>query len=463
MFKRLITAVCLLLPAIFATGLQAQEKFSVDRVVAVVGGSAIFYSELEEAAKMVVERHRDQKYTPDRDPVNEALEMLMLQKLLYNQAQIDSVELRQDVSEGVEALLQERIAEAGSVAALETKEGRPLYEVRANLKQKAEEQQYAQLMQMQVTSGIRITPGEVERFYRRADKPELPVVPEQYVYSQITKFPADSEGAKQRTRERLLEMRERVINGARFDMLARMYSVDTETAVRGGEMDRMPLAGLVKPFANALEKLQPNQVSEVVETEFGFHIIQLLEKNGDLYRFRHILLRPIFSDEELREGDRFLDSLATEIRAGKITFEEAARKYSDDKYSRQNGGIVTNHELMEYYNATDTSYSTTKFKREDLQADYPAIRGLKPGEISSSYRSQDLRGNALSKIIRLEQIVPTHTANLNDDYLELEAFALHEKQDKAFRKWLDEKIDAMFIRIDPAYRDGAFENPKWVK
>lgn len=463
MFKRFIAVICLIAPVIAGYGLQAQEKFSVDKVVAVVGGSAIFYSELEETSKMLAENRRKQGYTSDRDPMNEALEALMLQKLLYNQALVDSVELRQEVSAQVEAMLQERIEAAGSVAALEAREGRPVFEVRGTLKQRAEEQQYAQLMQMEVVSNIRITPGEVERFYRRTDKSELPVVPEQYVYSQITKYPTNTDAAKQRTRERLLEMRERIIGGARFDMLARMYSVDTETALRGGEMDLMPLAGLVKPFADALEKLQINQVSEVVETEYGFHIIQLLEKKGDMYRFRHILLRPTFADEELRESDLFLDSLANEIRGGKIAFEEAARKYSDDKYSKQNGGIVTNHEMLEFFNAADTSYSTTKFKREELQADYPAIRNLQPGEISGSYRSQDMRGNVMSKIIRLEQIIPTHTANLNDDYLELEEFALNEKQEKAFEKWLDQKIDAMYVRIDPAYRNGEFQNPKWVK
>lgn len=462
MIKKFITALCLFTAA-FITGAQAQDKFSVDKVVAVVGNSAILYSDLVETAEALREQRRSEGYTSDRDPMNEALETLLLQKLLYQQALIDSVELRRDESVTVEAYVQQRIAEEGSVSALEAREGKPLYEIKSDLRYKLEEQQYAQLMQMEIMSPVRITPGEVERFYRRMDKSELPIVPEQYVYSQITKYPTNTAGAKQRARERLLEMRERIINGARFDVLARMYSVDTETAVRGGEMDAVPLAGLVKPFADALEKLQVGQVSEVVETEYGFHIIQLLEKNGDLYRFRHILIRPTFSDEELRDSDLMLDSLANEIRAGSITFEKAALEYSDDKYSKQNGGIVTNHELLEFLGAGDTSYSSTKFMKEELMGDYRIISALKPGEVSNSFRSQDLMGNVLSKIIRLEQIIPPHSANLNDDYLKLEQVALADKQEQVFKKWLDKKIDAMYIRIDPEFRNGEFENRNWIK
>ena len=461
MLKKM-TAACICFMVCAGT-VSAQERYTVDKVVAVVGNSAIKYSELVEARNVLVEERRKQGYTSDRDPMNEALEGLLVQKLLYNQALIDSVQINLDaVSSEVEARLAMMTEEAGSTAALEAEMGMPYYEIRQDFKGKYEEMYYAQAMRSDVISKMKITPGEVEMFYRELDRDSLPIVPEQYVYAQIVRYPTSSKEAKQRVREELLDMRERVINGTRFDLLARMYSVDPGTAMQGGEME-MSLNQFVQPFADALEKLQPGQISEVVETEYGFHIIQLVEKNGDRYRCRHILLRPVYTPDELAEGGRFLDSLANEIRGGAITFEDAAMKYSDDKYSRQNGGIVTNHELLELMHVSDTRYSTTKFLREDLRTDYPAISALKEGEISPAFQSRDLRNNELNKIVKLIQVIPAHPASLNEDYLQIEALALQTKQEEEFEKWLDGKIDGLYIRIEPEFRDGDFVNKHWVK
>ena len=314
MLKKM-TAACICFMVCAGT-VSAQERYTVDKVVAVVGNSAIKYSELVEARNVLVEERRKQGYTSDRDPMNEALEGLLVQKLLYNQALIDSVQINLDaVSSEVEARLAMMTEEAGSTAALEAEMGMPYYEIRQDFKGKYEEMYYAQAMRSDVISKVKITPGEVEMFYRELDRDSLPIVPEQYVYAQIVRYPTSSKEAKQRVREELLDMRERVINGTRFDLLARMYSVDPGTAMQGGEME-MSLNQFVQPFADALEKLQPGQISEVVETEYGFHIIQLVEKNGDRYRCRHILLRPVYTPDELAEGGRFLDSLANEIRGG---------------------------------------------------------------------------------------------------------------------------------------------------
>ena len=441
------------------------QKVTVDKVVAVVGNSAILYSEVESRAKELVDTRRKEGYTSDRDPFNEALEGLMLQKLLYNQALIDSVGMdRADmIAQSAEARVQEMVDNEGSISALEAKEGKPIFDIKEDMRYKTEEVFYAQAMQGDIAGKVKITPGEVERFYRNMNKDELPIVPEQYIYAQITKMPTNTKEAKQRVRERLLDIRERIINGTRFDLLARMYSQDPGSARQGGEMDFMPLDGFVKPYSDALSRLQPGQICEVVETEFGFHIIQLIEKKGNLYKSRHILLRPTFTDEELAEGDKLLDSLAVEIRAGNITFEKAALEYSDDKYSKQNGGVVTNHELLEMYNANDTSYSSTKFYREDLRENYPVIKNMKPGDVSDSYRSQDLRGNVLSKIVKLIEVIPAHQASLKEDYLALEELALQDKQKKDFEKRVDEKISSRYVRIEPEFRDGEFQNKKWVK
>lgn len=458
--KLIVAGICLL---IFGGTLSAQERYTVDKVVAVVGNSAILYSELQEASQTLVEDRRRQGYTSDRDPMNEALEGLLLQKLLFNQAQVDSVQINLDgVSQQVEDRLAAMTQEAGSITALEAKMGKPYYDIRQDLKSKIEEMYYAESMRNEITSKVKITPGEVEYFYKGLDKNNLPLVPEQYIYAQITRFPVSDKEAKQEARQRLLEMRERIIAGTRFDLLARMYSVDQGTAMNGGEMEPLPLDYLVQPFADALAKLEPNQISEVVETEFGYHIIQLLEKKGDLYRCRHILLRPVYSPQELAEGGLFLDSLARKIRAGEISFADAALKHSDDKYSRQNGGVVTNHEILELQRG-DIRYSSTKFMREQLPDDYPVLRNLAEGEISTSFTAKDLRGNDMNKVIKLVKVIPAHSASLNEDYTEIEELALQTKMNKELEKWIDKKIDGMYVRIEPEFRDGAFANGSWVK
>lgn len=217
--------------------------------------------------------------------MNEALEALMTQKLLFNQAQIDSVKINAgDIATHVEQQIQNMIETEGSIPKLEAKHHMAIFSIRENMRQRYEEQSYASSMQSEVVSKVSVIPGEVERFYKSIDKDSLPTVAEQYVYAQITRFPKSITEAKQRTRERLLDMRERIITGkAKFENLARMYSQDPGTMMRGGEMDPTELNGLEAPFADALENMKPGQISEVVETRYGQHIIQLLDKRGSLY------------------------------------------------------------------------------------------------------------------------------------------------------------------------------------
>lgn len=455
-----------------AASAQQRRQVMLDKVVAVVGGSSILHSEVASYAKELTEQRRQMGYTSDRDPMNEALEMLMQQKLLYNQALIDSIEVNtSDISARIESYLQALIEQEGGIQALEAKEHMPIFNYREMLRQRYEEQTYAQAMQGEVVSRVTVVPGEVERFYNRIDKDSLPVIGEQYVYAQITKFPSSLKEAQQRTKERLLDMRERVITGkTKFSVLARMYSVDG-SAIHGGEMEPMPSSAFVKPFADALEKLKPGQVSEIVETEFGFHIIELIDKKGDLYHCRHIVIRPTFTREELMQPAHELDSIARLIRLDSISFEDAALRFSDDASSKQNGGIVSNHDILARQGVYDGARLTaTRFLKEDfgLQGgksleDYAALMRLKVGEVSDSFQTTDLMGNQMSKIVKLVDIIPAHTASLVDDYIRLEEMALTEKQDKVFRKWLSEKIDGMYVYIDPEYRSDEFENKNWIK
>ena len=456
------------------TTAHAQERRQVmlDRVVAVVGGSSVLHSEIAEYADALVAQRRQMGYTSDRDPMNEALEALLEQKLLYNQALIDSVEINNsDIAARIESYLQMLIEEAGGIAELEAKEHMPIFTYREMLRSRYEEQAYAQAMKMDVVSKVTIVPGEVEQYYERIDKDSLPIIGEQYVYAQITKFPSSLKDAQQRTKERLLDMRERVIKGeTKFSVLARMYSLDG-SAIYGGEMEPGPSSMYVRPFAEALEKLKPGQVSEIVETEFGFHIIELIDKKGENYHCRHILLRPSFTRDELMQPAHELDSIARLIRLDSLKFEDAALRFSDDATSRNNGGIVSNHDILARQGVYDGARLTaTRFLKEDFGQmsgksleDYNALMRLKVGEVSNSFQTTDLNGNQLSKIVKLVQIIPPHTASLTDDYIRIEEMALEDKQNKVYNKWLNSKIDGMYIYIDPAYRSDEFEYDGWIK
>lgn len=456
----------MLLCAILCAGAVEAQQVIIDKIVAVVGNSAIYYSDVVETADRLVQQRREMGYTSDRDPKNEALEQLMLQKLLYHQSQIDSVDVkRAEVAVPVENVIQNMISEAGSIGALEAQEHKAVYDIRETMIQQYVEMQSAEAMQRTIMDKVEITPGEVERFYKSQPKDSLPIVPEQYVYAHITKFPSSMDEAKRRVRERLLDMRERIISGkASFATLARMYSEDG-SAVRGGELEPMPLDGFVKPFANALEKLKPDQISEVVETEFGFHIIQGIERlPNNTYRCRHILIRPYYTPSELAESDQLLDSLANLIRCDSITFEKAAMEHSDDPYSKQNGGLVSNHDILEAQQAYQASLTQTKFYKEYLMpADYNAIRRLKKGEISDAFQTMDLKNNQLSKIIKLIDVIPSHTATLDEDYLMIEEAALEHKKRAEYNKWLTGKIQSMYVRIEPEFREGEWEYEGWVK
>ena len=472
MNKRFLSAILIVCIIFSASFLAAQKRqVMLDRVVAIVGSSAILYSDVTMFAQQIVNERRSQGYTSDRDPMNESLEALMKQKLLFNQSQIDSIEfgtVDDMVSEQIDAM----IAEAGSVSKLEEQQHMKIFNLRQLLRTRISEQKGAGAMQNHVISDVTITPGEVEIYYKGLKEEEIPLVPEQYIYAQIVRYPSSQAEAKLRTKARLLEMRERIISGkSTIDLLARTYSDDPGTAMRGGLMSSTTNE-LTPPFADALAELKPGQVSEVVETEFGFHIIQLQEEpKNNIYTFRHILLKPDYTVEELVEPIEFLDSINRLIRSDSLKFEDAAALHSHDTYSQKNGGLVTNHDVLtKYPQLSNVKFSATKFKKDDFGgqggkslADYYALSKLKVGEISNAFSSEDLNGNELARIVKLLEVIPTHSATLAEDYLTIEEKALNDKKLKVFNKWLEEKIDQHYVYVDPEFRNGEFEFKNWIK
>ncbi len=471
--RRVRFIALLLLGGIFMGVTHAEPRRVVlDRVVAVVGSSSILLSEVTGYAEVVKQRQRSGGYTSDRDPMVESLEELMTQKLMANQARVDSLEVNLlDITMRVEDQISQMREIAGGTKELEREQNMEIFNIRDVLRRRYEEQSYAQMMKYSISNKVSIVPGEVEQYYKNQDTDDLPTIGEQYQYAQITRFPSSMEEAKMRVKERLLEMRERVISGGmKFSSLARMYSADPGSAYRGGEMEPSPSSAYTPPFAEALELLKPGQISEIVETEFGYHIIELIDKQGNLYHCRHILLRPTFTTEETMEPINFLDSLANEIRLGEISFEEAAKLHSDDAGSKMNGGIVTNHDLLDRYNANDAKLTVTRFLKEDFGSmgyksldDYNALRRLKEGEVSAPFSTEDILGNTMAKILKLVDVIPAHQASLENDYLELESLALEDKQNRVFSDWLRRHIRSTYVYIDPEFRDRDYEYEEWVR
>lgn len=465
--KRIGILLAAALLAGWCTRAQAQERMIGEDIVAIVGSSMILWSEVSETMQALQQQQRERGYTSSRDPQCEALEMLLLRHVLANQARIDSLEPATDYIElEIENQIEALTEQYGSMVALEAVYRKPLYQIRDDLRERYMDMLMAQEMEMTVRSDVSVVPSEVERFYRRTPADSLPLIPEQYVYAQIVMYPPSQEEAKLRTRERLLELRQRIIDGENFATLARLFSVDPGSAVRGGEMDLTPIDGLVRPFGEALQKLRLNQISPVVETEFGFHIIQLLGQQGNLYRFRHILLKPEYTPEELTATAHRLDSVGGLIASGELTFEAAALQYSEDNFTKYNGGVVTNREIVEIYGAGARATSE-RFSREDLGnmggGDYAQIRSLTPGQTSRAFVTADLRGNQQIKLIKLLEIVPSHRAGLENDYGTIEDMALRDKQNETYEAWLRETLAGMYIRIDERFRGCDFEVEGLVK
>ena len=278
-------------------------------------------------------------------------------------------------------------------------------------------------------------------------------MPVKYQLSQICIYP-DREAANLAVKERLLGLRERIINGEKFSTLARIYSQDPGSARKGGELGMASKSIFWPVFSDAAMSLKPGVVSQIVETPDGFHIIEVLEKKGDMFNARHILLKPEYTSEDREKGFHVLDSLKTELKNDAVTFELAARFYSEDPATRTNGGQMADP-------ATGSSY----FEIDQLKPqDYAAIRFLKEGEISEPVESLDNEGrdgNLVYKIIKVDKIIPAHTASFTNDYDLMLNHARHEIQQEAIDKFITEKIKTTYIIIDPLFKDCVFEREGW--
>lgn len=443
---------------------EAKPQYIADEVAAIVGGSHILLSDIERTTGEVLRLRQQQGTLSDRPARYEAFETLLLQKMLAEQARADSLDkdLRGGLDDQVEQQIQELVKEAGSVKALEKKYRKEIYAIKDDLKRAAEDMQLANIMQSNVMQKVTITYKDVARFFERLPTDSLEMVPEQYVYAQIVRFPPETEERKFEVRQKLLEYRQRILEGESIGALARLYSMDPGTSRNGGEWGPGDINQLVYPIVEALESLKPGKVSEIIETEYGYHIVELISLKGNLVHFRQILLKPTFTVEETEKEMRLLDSLARKIGTDKQAFEDAVKVYSMDRETNQNGGVVFNSQAAKHF--FDTKYATPKFMKDALEPqDYIPLSKLKEGEISAPYQAIDMAtGSTVYKLVRMNKIIPTHHANLQEDYEIIADFALQDKQNRELEKWVARTIEKMYVWIAPEYRDYQFDH-NWLK
>ena len=449
-FKRLAAALAFAAVALTASA-QKYSDGVVDKTIAVVGNEMIMISDLEEEVAMM----RAYGMMSDKKGRCEILEEMMASKLFLMQARIDSLAVNNDMVEGeLSNRLDMLKTNLGGEEEVVKQFGKPIYKLRQEWREAIEDQTLTQQMQQEIASKIpELTPYDVQQYVDKTDPADLPMVPIKYQLSQICIYP-DREAANLAVKERLLAIRERIINGEKFSTLARLYSQDPGSSRKGGELGMASKSIFWPAFSDAAMSLKPGVVSQIVETPDGFHIIEVIEKKGDMFNARHILLKPEYSSEDREKGFHVLDSLRTELANDAVTFELAARFYSEDPATRTNGGQMADP------NTGSSYYEIDQLKPQD----YAAIKDLKEGEISEPFESLDNEGrdgNLVYKIIKVDRIIPAHPASFSNDYTLLLQQAKQELQMKAIDDFIDSKIKDTYIVIDPIFGDCDFERPGW--
>lgn len=452
--NRKSSGLFIIVAAFLLSGISAvKSQVLVESVAAIVGNEVIYLSDIE---NMVLEL----RSSGTRIPIDElrcgVLREMMISKLFLDQARIDSIEVTDDMVENeVNARINDAIRRSGSEEALEKYFKKSMIEIRRDIRKALIEQEIVNQVQSNLAENIKITPGELKKFYSTIPKDSLPVIPARVQISIIQLDPPDNEENKAEARQKLLDIRGQILEGKSFSALAVLYSEDPGTAPKGGELGYMLRGELEKPYANEAFSLTKNTVSRIVETKYGFHIIQLIDRKGDLINTRHILIRPKVKPEQAATALRTLDSLANLIRKDSLKFEDAARRFSTHKDSRINGGKFV---------STNPSKRDTWFTLEELNPEmYVKVRDLKVGEISEPFRTTDENNNVVFRIVRLDNELPAHRANLKDDYQLLGEAALQNKRSKIYDNWIREKIEVTYIKVSDEFKSCDFLKEGWLK
>ena len=429
----------------------------IDEIVWVVGDDAILRSDIETQRLYML--NEGQRF--DGDPYCVIPEQLAIQKLYLNQAKIDSITANENqVIQSVDQWMNMAVNQMGSREKLEEYMGKKFSQIKEERKETVREQQIVQQMQQKLIGEIKLTPAEIRKYFNQLPQDSLPTIPttvEVQIVTMEPKIPFEETDA---IKARLRDFTEQVNTGKmEFSTLARLYSEDPGSSVRGGELGFMSKTQLLPEFANVAFNLKdPKRVSQIVQTEYGYHIIQLIEKRGDRINCRHILLKPKVSDKELTEATTRMDSLYNDLQAEKFSFDEAATFVSADKDTRNNKGLMVNQ------NYESSNYGTPKFEMQELPQEIgKVVYQMEVGDISKPFTMLTDKQKEVVAIVKLKARVNGHKANLADDFQAMKQLVESRKREELLNDWIRKKQKTTYVRISEGWKNCDFKYPGWVK
>ncbi|MCB0822109.1 MAG: peptidylprolyl isomerase [Bacteroidales bacterium] len=440
----------IIIMTIFSTNISAQDQEApkgviIDEVIATVGGNIVQYSELE--AQYL--QYTMQEGVP-ADPQKmkcDMLENMIYQKLLLNQAELDSVEVTDgQVESELDRRLRYYISLLGSKEKFEEFYQKSVVEFKEELREQVREMMLVENVQQSITTDVKITPTEIRQFYKDIPEDSIPFINSEVRLAQIVKLPPVNDEEIERVKNKLQEIRYRVLNGENFATLAILYSEDPGSSKQGGELGLFGRGEMYPEFeAAAFSLKEKNEVSDIIKTDAGFHILQLIERRGEYVNVRHILLRPKVSPLDLAKAKVELDSIANLIEEGKFTFDEAVQEFSEDP-SKNNGGLVLN-----------PMTNTSLFESDQLDPKvFFVIDKLEVGEISAPVQFQTQEGKDAYRILYVKDRTEPHKANLKQDYDKIQEWALEKKKQDELLKWVNEKVKNTYVKVNENYQDCTF-------
>ena len=431
------------------------ESSIVDEVIWVVGDEPILKSDVEAMRQQM----EVEKIPFKGDPDCSIPEQLAVQKLFLHQAAIDSIEVTEsEVTQGIDDQINHWISIVGSQEKLEEYQRKSIAQIRRDLHDDYKNTLLVGKMRQKLVEDVSVTPSDVRRYFENVPSDSVPYVPTEVEVEIITQQPRIAIEEINRVKDLLREYTERVNKGeTTFATLARLYSEDPVSARQGGELGYTGRATFDPAFANvAFNLTDPKKVSKIVESEFGFHIIQLIDKRGDRINCRHILLKPQVSGEAVEQMIARLDSIATEIREGKFTFEEAAA-LSDDKDTRNNRGLMSHID-------ENTRSLTSRFSMKDLPTEVArVVDTLKVGQVSQAFSMINSRGKLTTAIVKLVNRVDAHRATITQDFQVMKNIVLAQRREQVLKEWVADKIKHTYVRMNDRYKNCNFEHQGWIK
>lgn len=449
MVRSIITG---LFSVVALAGMAQGQKNVIDEVIWVVGDEAILRSDVESARLEFLQQ--GQRF--EGDPYCIIPEQLAVQKLFLHQAAIDSIEVSDaDVFQEVDAKLNAVVLDFGSREKLEEYMGKSMSQIREQMYESYKDKRIVEEVQRNLVSNVKVTPAQVRRYFKDMPEDSIPFVPTKVECQIITREPIIPQSEIDRVKDELRSYTERVNNGsAQFSTLALLYSEDKGSAQQGGELGFSGRGAFVPEFSNvAFNLTDPKAVSKIVETEYGFHIIQLIEKRGDMVNCRHILRKPRVSMEALQKCINDLDTITSEINQGLYTFDGCVADISYDKDTRNNYGLLF-----------DKNTGVSKFEMKDLPSEVArAVAGMKVGEISKPFIMVDKRGKEVVAIVKLKNRINGHRATMADDYQDLQDVLVDKLCDEQLNKWIRDKQNSTYIHINEEWQNCEFQYPGWIK